>query len=128
MEMGIVADRPDGSTRKFPAGPRGVIFLTGKPLLTINDFTDANVSVTEGQVVLNVAMTAESAKSIQAFSSSNVGRTLAFIVNGRVINTPKILDPITGKGFLIGPLERNEAQELADSINHKAGGCRETVR
>jgi hypothetical protein len=34
--------------------------------------------------------------------------------------SPKILDPITGKGFLIGPFSRDEAEKLADSINHRA--------
>ena len=123
MEVGIVAEKPEDAARKIssPEGKR--ISLTGTPLLTFGDFTDANVSLTEGQIVLNVSMTTTSAKRVQTFTANHVGKMLAFVVNGRVIRTPTILDPITGKGFLIGPLGRDEAQKLADSINHKNPGC-----
>ena len=123
MEVSIVADKSTHSTRHISSPEGELLSLTEKPLLTIDDFTDANVSVTEGQIVLNVSMSAESAKRVQAFTASHVGTKIAFLVNGRVINTPKILDPITGKGFLIGPFSRVEAQKLADSINQKESGC-----
>jgi len=122
MEVSIVAGKSGESVRKISSDKGRLISLTEKPLLTMDDFTDANVSLTEGQIVLNVNMTAESAKRLQAFTASHVGNMIAFIANGRVINTPTILDPITGKGFLIGPFPRDEAQKLADSINRK-GGC-----
>ncbi len=123
MEVSIVADTPGESARSISAGQGRLIPLAEKPLLTFDDFTDASVSLTEGQVVLNVSMTTESAKRVQDFTAHNVGKTIAFLVNGRVINTPRILDPITGKGFLIGPFSRDEAQKLADSINHRDGSC-----
>jgi preprotein translocase subunit SecD len=112
MPTGTVA-APDGA----------LISLTDTPLLTIGDFTGANVSVTESQIVLNVSMPTESAKRVRTFTANHVGTRMAFLVNGRVINTPKILDPITGQGFLIGPFGRDEAQKLADSINHREKRC-----
>jgi len=123
MEVSIVADTSGGSVRTFPTNQGRTIVLTEQPLLTMSDFTDANVSLTEGQVVLNVSMTTESARRVQAFTANNVGKMMAFLVNGRVINTLKILDPITGKGFLMGPFIRGEAEQLADSINHRERGC-----
>jgi preprotein translocase subunit SecD len=123
MEVSIVAGGSMHSTRHVSAPDGTLIPLAGPPLLTIGDFTDANVSVTERQVVLNVSMSAGSAKRVQTFSASHVGARLAFLANGRVINTPKILDPITGRGFLIGPLSHDEAQKLADSINHRDKRC-----
>lgn len=122
MEVSIVADKPAPSTRQISAEGE-IISLTEKPLLTMGDFTDANVSLTEGQIVLNVGLSDESAKRVQKFTASHVGTRMAFLVNGRVINSPKILDPITGKGFLIGPFSRDEAQKLADSINEKQSAC-----
>jgi preprotein translocase subunit SecD len=123
LEVGIVAERSDAAVRRISSASGVVISLTEKPLLTIRDFTDANVSVTEGQVVLNLSMTTESAKRVREFTANNVVKMIAFLVNGLVIKTPKIVDPITGKGFLIGPFEPDEAQKLADSINHRAIGC-----
>jgi preprotein translocase subunit SecD len=123
MEVSIVADKSMNSTRHISSPEGELISLTEIPLLTINDFSDANVSLTEGQIVLNVSMSPESAKRVQAFTANHVGARIAFLVNGRVINTPRILDPITGNGFLIGPFGRDEAQMLASSINQKESGC-----
>ena len=124
MEVSIVADKSMHSIRHISSPEGELLSLSEKPLLTIDDFTEANVSMTEGQIVLNVSMSAESAKRVQAFTASHVGTRIAFLVNGQVINTPKILDPITGRGFLVGPFSRDEAQKLADSINKKESGCK----
>jgi len=123
IEVSIVAERPDRSTRRISSDEGKRIYLAEKPLLTNNDFTRANVTLTEGQFVLNLDMTAESAKRVQMFTESNVGKEMAFLVNGRVIRTPKIRDPIVGKGFLIGAFGRDEAQKLADAINRPDGLC-----
>jgi preprotein translocase subunit SecD len=101
----------------------GPIYVAEKPLLTLDDFTAANVSVTEGQIVLNVDLTKQSARRIQAFTKGHVGERMVYIVDGRVIRTPKILDPITGSGFLIGPFSQHEGMKIADAINHKGIGC-----
>ena len=123
MEVSIVADNPKDASRHIASNGGKLISLTEKPLLTIHDFTTANVSLTESQIVLNVTMTPDSAKRVQTFTASHIGKRIAFLVNGRIINTPKIQDPITGNGFLIGPFREDEARTLADSINHKKNGC-----
>lgn len=92
-----------------------------RPLLTLGDFTDAKVLATAGQTELSVTMSAESAKRVQEFTATHVGTKIAMILNGRVVSTPTIVDPITGRGFQIGPMSREEAQRVADSINRS--GC-----
>jgi preprotein translocase subunit SecD len=64
----------------------------------------------------NLDVAPDTGKRIQAFSEQNVGRSMAFIIDGRVISTPKIKDPITGNGILIGPFDRAEAERLAGAI------------
>jgi preprotein translocase subunit SecD len=123
MEVSIVADKPGDSTRSMASADGRLIFLTEKPLLTIGDFTDANVSLTEGQIVLNVTTTTDGAKRIQTFTEKNVGKQMAFIVNGRLIKLARILDPITGRTFMLSPFVRDEAEKLASSINHKERAC-----
>ena len=118
-----MADRPDRSTRQISSNEGKRIYLTEKPLLSNNDFTHANVSLTESQFVLNLDMTAESAQRVQTFTENNVGKEMAFLVNGRLIRTPKIRDPIVGNGFLIGAFGRDEAQKLAEAINQPDGLC-----
>jgi preprotein translocase subunit SecD len=121
IEVSVVADAPSDSNRFILATDGRSIRLTAEPLVTSADVTGAHASLTEGQYVLNVGVTVEAAKRVQLFSERNVGNTLAFLVDGRVLRTPKIRDPITGNGFLIGAFERAEAERLADAINN---GCR----
>jgi len=122
MEV-IVADTAGDATRSISAGDGKLVPLTRTPLLTIGDFTDANVSLTEGQTALNVNMTSDAAKRIRTFTANNVGKQIAFLVNGRLLKIAKILDPITGKSFMLSPFVRDEAEKLADSINRKESGC-----
>jgi preprotein translocase subunit SecD len=123
IEVSIVAEKPDRSTRRISSSEGKRVYLTEKPLLTNNDFKHATVTLTEGQFVLNLDMTAGSARRVQTFTENNVGKEMAFLVNGRVIRMPKIRDPIVGNGFLIGAFGRDEAQKLADAINQPDGLC-----
>lgn len=123
IEVSIVAERPDRSVRRISSSEGKRIYLAEKPLLTNTDFTHANVTLTEGQFVLNLDMTAESARRVRTFTENNVGKEMAFLANGKLIRTPKIRDPIVGNGFLIGAFGRDEAQKLADAINQPDGLC-----
>ena len=127
MEVSVLADTPAQAGRTFSSVEDTPVGVTATPLATMRDFTKATVSRTDGQIVLNVTLNPMAAQRVQAFSSRNVGKHLAFIVNRRVIQTPKILDPITGNGFLIAPFERDEAERLAASINAPDRRCRQPV-
>lgn len=87
-------------------------------LLTTADFTSANVTVTEGQVVLNINLTHEAGGRIQAFSREHVGVRLAFILDDRALKVARILDPIRNDGILMGPFPREQAGALAATINN----------
>ena len=121
IEVSAVADAQSDSTRPVALNDGKTIPLTKTPLVTNADITGANASLTEGQWVLNVDVTDEAARRVQDFSRQNVGRTLAFLVDGTVRSTPKILDPITGNGFLIGGFEQADAERLATAISN---GCK----
>ena len=121
IEVSVVANVPSDSNRSITLSGGRQVFLTQKPLLTSVDITGALASLTEGQYVLNVDLTVESAERVRLFSERNVGRTLAFLVDGQVLRTPTIRDPITGNGVLIGAFDRAQAERLADAINT---GCK----
>ena len=126
IEVAVVASGPADSARHVPTTSGQSVDLTATPLLRIDDFTTANVTLTERQIVLNVTMTPDAAKRVQQFSAAHVGQRMAFVVNGRVINTPKILDPITGNGILLAPFQRPDADALAAVINGRNSVCRPT--
>jgi preprotein translocase subunit SecD len=121
IEVSAVADVQSDSTRPVALNDGTRIPLTRTPLVTSADITGANASLTEGQWVLNVDVTDDAARRVQDFSRQNVGRTMAFLVDGKVHSTPRILDPITGKGFLIGGFEQADAERLATAIRN---GCK----
>jgi preprotein translocase subunit SecD len=64
-------------------------------LLTVKDFTRANVTFTEGQIVLNVSLTDRSSERMRMFTEKHVGDQLAYFVDGRIIRVSKssILSP-----------------------------------
>lgn len=64
-------------------------------LLTLQDFTDANVTRTERQIVLNVGLKPTASARWVKFTAEHVGT----MVNDRVVKVGKILDPNMGKGF-----------------------------
>lgn len=118
IEVSAIADAQSDSTRPVALNDGTQISLTKTPLVTSADITGANASLTEGQWVLNVNLTDEAAQRVQDFSKQNVGRTMAFLVDGKVHRAPKILDPITGKGFLIGKFDQAAAERLATAIRN----------
>jgi preprotein translocase subunit SecD len=117
MEFAVVDDR---GPRTIAEPDGNVLHLKAAPLLTMADFAGAGVTLTENQIVLNVDLDRDGAARIQAFSKANVGARIAFIADGQVIKTAKILDPITFNGFLVGPLDRAKADALAAAINKNA--------
>jgi len=117
LEISVVADRSSDRTRTVTLPDGRNIFLSDPPLLTNADVTGAHAALTEGQYVLNVDVTSEGAKRIQSFSERNVGRTMAFVVDGQVLRTPRIQDPIVGRGMLVGGFVQAEAERLAKAFN-----------
>jgi len=121
IEISVVAEVQSDSNRSITLTDGQHIPLTENPLLTSADVIGAHASLTEGQYVLNVEVTAAGAERVQSFSERNVGRTLVFMVDGQVLRTPRIRDPITGSGFLIGAFPRWEAERLTNAINTGCG-------
>jgi preprotein translocase subunit SecD len=87
--------------------------VSKRPLLVIQDFSDAEPSVDEGSPALNLELTPVGAQKIREFTSKNVGKRLAFIVDGKLIRAPVIRDVITGPGLSIDPVGKDEALRLS---------------
>ena len=117
IEVSVVADMPSDSARSVALSDGKRVFLAAPPLVTSADVTGAHASLTEGQYVLKVDVTAEAATRVRVFSEQNVGRQMGFLVDGRLVRTPTIKDPITENGFLIGAFARAEAESLANALN-----------
>ena len=87
------------------------------PVLTEQDFTQAEVATKEGVSTLKIKMSADGVRKMKAFTEQNVGSLLALLVDGHLIKAPVIRAPITGPGLDIDPLEKHQAEKLAEIIN-----------
>jgi preprotein translocase subunit SecD len=68
-------------------------------------------------------LTAEGGERLEAATRENVGRRFAVIVDGKVIDVPKILDPIKSGSFIItGGFTTASANALAASLSRPKDG------
>ena len=68
--------------------------------------------------VLSVSLNAESKQALTQFTRANVGRQMRVSVNGKVLTSPVIQEPITGSIIQIsGGFEIQEATNLANSLS-----------
>lgn len=79
-----------------------------------------------GQMVLNLKMTADSAKAFADFTRANVGKVVDLSVDGAVVASPRLVEPILGGEVMLnGTFAAGELQRLAERIS--AGGAKVTV-
>jgi preprotein translocase subunit SecD len=100
-------------------GTQRVVELGAAPILAAKDFKSAGDIVwVEGQPGFEVTMTEAGSVKLEKFSTENVGKSLAFIVGGKLLMTPTIRDPIAADGFLLTTSGgEDEARELAAIVS-----------
>jgi preprotein translocase subunit SecD len=122
IEFSAVADAQSDSTKPVTLNDGTTVQVSRTPLLMSADITGGSASSTAGEWVVNVDMTGEGAKRLDAFSKQNVGRKMAVLVDGKVHGgTPRVAGPITAKGFQIDGFQRADAEQLATALN---AGCK----
>jgi preprotein translocase subunit SecD len=86
--------------------------ITGSMIASAQAFVDASGPAVAFQ------MTPDGKASLAAFTAANVGRRVAFQVDGQVVAAPLIRDPMTqGAGMIMGRFTREQAAALAAEIN-----------
>lgn len=117
IEIRLVAQQPGEGTTVGVAGDNRTLQVEPEALLGPSDFASVGeVEWVEGKPGFNVALTPAGAKKYERISTENVGRALAIIVNGKILMTPKILDPVRAQGFLLTLNTEPEARELAAKV------------
>ncbi|WP_027051697.1 SecDF P1 head subdomain-containing protein [Mesorhizobium erdmanii] len=78
------------------------------------------------QMGLNLKMTPDSAKAFADFTKANVGKVVDLSVDGTVVASPRLVEPILGGEVMLnGTFAPGELQHLAERIS--AGGAKVTV-
>jgi len=71
-----------------------------------------------GQDALDVKLTPDSAKAFAAFTAANVGKTIDLSIDGAVVMSPRLVEPILGGEIMVsGTFSRDELRRLAERIS-----------
>jgi len=92
------------------------LYVTNIPFLSIKDIVAAKINQASGAI--DIQFNKEGTQKFNEITSKNAGRRMAIFVDGNLLATPKIYDPvITGKTTVTSSLTDKEAQALVDRIN-----------
>lgn len=117
IEIRLVTQELEGGTALVVEGSDRTVEVESKTLLGPPDFVSiGDVEWTEGKPGFNVALTSAGAEKYEQISTQYVGRKLAIIVDGKILMTPEILDPVRAQGFLLTLNSETEAEELAAKV------------
>jgi preprotein translocase subunit SecD len=114
------APTPVAGTEPTPAPPSERVFKT---VLTGKDLKEAGVQVPQGstQPVVSFAFQPEAAQTFADFTSQNVGKYLAIVLDKQVISCPVIKTAIDeGQGVIEGQFTLAEARGLAIQLKYGA--------
>lgn len=118
------------SLARLTAGTAITLFACGLAMaepLTLAIAKAAIVSdQASGQRALDLKMTPDSARAFADFTRANVGKVVDLSVDGAVVASPRLVEPILGgEVTLSGAFTAGELQRLAERIS--AGGAKVTV-
>jgi len=92
------------------------LYVTTTPFLSTNDIVSAKIN--EGSGAIDIQFNKEGTRIFNEITSKNAGRRMAIFVDGSLLATPRIYDPvITGKMTITSSLTKEEAKALAGRIN-----------
>jgi len=100
----------------LPAANGATVSVLSPPIVTTNDVVGERLGRAEGRDVLEIDLGSEAAARLRAYSASHVGAQLAFVVDGRVRQVLRVLDPIAGAGLIVDPGDPTEVAALASSL------------
>jgi len=92
--------------------------LAAEPVKLLVAHAETVVDAATGEPVLDIKLTPEGARSFAALTSASVGKTLALRIDGTVVATPKLLDPILGGEVRVsGSFGADELRSIASRIS-----------
>ncbi len=99
--------------------PFDKVFTT---IVTGKELKSASTSLDEyGKPQINFSFKPEGAKKIADFTSKNVGKYMAIVLDGKVISCPVIKSPIPdGRGRITGNFKLEEAKSIAIQLKYGA--------
>lgn len=110
------------------------LYVSNNSFLLTKDIVSAKMTVQEAvkesegkitskqepMVMIDLGFNKEGTQKFNEITSNNAGRRMAIFIDGSLLATPKIYDPVTtGRITIISSLTKEESQALVDRINKK---------
>jgi len=105
-----------GTGNPLPTSGGGVVSVLDPAIVATPDIAGARLGQAEGRQVLELDLDQGAAARLRSFTAKHVGARLAFVVDGRVRQVLRVLDPIVGNGLMVDPGDPDEVAALARAL------------
>jgi hypothetical protein len=122
FEMRLAEDNPSaGLQAAIVAGSSRTVYLHEEILISNGDLTQATVSPgrTPGTFNVEVLFTAEGAQKIGRATANHIGRPIALLIDGSVVNAPTVRSAIGSSAVINGNFTQAEAEFMAAGIEKR---------
>jgi len=114
LQFRIAEENPGPGLTKFVAEPSGTPLYLHEPFVSEADVDSTAVVTLEGQTGIAVLLTPEGAQKLEQVTEQNVGKRCAIVLNGKLVSSPRILDPIRGgRAVITADFTEAQAQDIA---------------
>jgi len=101
-------------TAEVPGAPLSYYLVRKVPVITGRDLRNAKPSLDEyNKPAVGFSLNGDGQKKFGAATSANIGRSLAIVLDNRVMSAPRIDSAIYGDGRIYGSFTQQEASDLA---------------
>lgn len=118
--------RADTTGRVAMDGPDGQTVYVGDLWLELGEGDVESVGITPdpftGTPLVSLAFAPEASEAFARITGAQVGKTMAIVLDGRLLSAPRINGRITGGRVSIEGVTMEEAETLAESIRETVGG------
>lgn len=101
-------------------GGKEVLHVIAEPAITEKDVQSAKLEMKEGLAYILIVLTPEGAKKFSDFTSKNINKRMAIVIDKQLIAAPTIKAKIsTGKMTILSKFSEAEAKDIVDRLNKK---------
>jgi len=118
LQFRIAEEEPGPGLTEFVSGPSGThLFLHPEAFVSEADVDSAAVVRLEGQTGIAVLLTSAGAQRLAEITEQNVGKRCGVVLNGKLVSSPRILDPIRGgRAVITADFTEAQAQRIAREL------------
>ena len=118
LELRLVLDEPAPGSFELTDEAGGTLILSPDAVVTEGDIVKAEVvsSATLGAFSVSVHFSPEAAERMRKVSGENVGRRMAFVLDGKVFMAPYMRSTLASPVLIDSYYSRKEAERIAERL------------